>query len=163
MKKRTYMLALSLLPVLFLAGCALNKDSKEKDLQRLSQIEIYSGDGELVNTIEDENILYQFRQLDDRDTSFESDSEQEELKNTAESLAVLYTIISYKKPAAVYNDGALEKEMEITVYENSNIIKEQISPDNIKGTSVPEEYLTFYGTVSEEDREFLLSLGEVDG
>ncbi len=53
--------------------------------------------------------------------------------------------------------------MEITVYENSNIIKEQISPDNIKGTSVPEEYLTFYGTVSEEDREFLLSLGEVDG
>ena len=80
MKKRTCMLALSLLPVLFLAGCALNKDSREKDLQRLSQIEIYSGDGELVNTIEDENILYQFRQLDDTDTSFESDSEQEEQK-----------------------------------------------------------------------------------
>lgn len=159
MKRRMYILAICYLLSVFLVGCALNKSSTKEDLQRLSRIEIYTSDGDLVNTIEDENILYQFNSLDYNDTSFETDSEQDELKNTVESLPVLYTIISYKTPVSVYNDGTLEKEMEITVYENSNIIKEQISSDTIKGDSIPEEYLTFYITVSEEDKDFILSLG----
>ena len=155
-----YILGFCFLIVLLLVGCALNKSSKEKDLQRLSRIEIYSSDGDFINMIEDENILYQFNNLNYFDTSLETDSEQEKLKNTVESLVVLYTIISYKTPAAVYNDGTLEKKMEIIVYENSNIMKEQISSDNIKGVSTSEEYLTFYSILSEKDKDFILSLCE---
>ena len=69
-------------------------------------------------------------------------------------------IISYKSSAALHSDGTLEKLMETTIYENSNIIKEQVEPDNIKGLSIPKEYLTFYISISKEDKDFLLSLAE---
>lgn len=71
----------------------------------------------------------------------------------------LCTIISYKTPVAAYHDGSLEKLMELTVYEDSNIIKEQIVPETIKGY-VPELFLGFYVTVSDEDKNFILSLME---
>ena len=86
-----------------------------------------------------------------------------ELKNAAEGLSTLYTIISYKSSAAVLNSGTLEKLMETTIYESSNIIKEQVAPGNIKGISIPEDYLSFYISVSEEDMDFLLSLAEFNG
>lgn len=52
----------------------------------------------------------------------------------------------------------MKKGTEITVYEDSDIIKEQIMPEEVKSADVPEEYLTFYMEVSKEDKEFLLSL-----
>ena len=73
---------------------------------------------------------------------------------------MLYTIVSYKEPAAVYNNGALEKLMEITVYEDSNIIREQVVQESIKGDYIPEEYLIFYSMVSDENKNFILSLTE---
>ena len=99
-------------------------------------------------------ILSQFNSL-----SY-TDSEGDELASEAGNLTELYTIISYKTPVAVYNDGTLEKLMELTVYEDSNIIKEQIAPESIKGAYVPEEFLVFYSMVSDEDKEFILSLAE---
>ena len=62
---------------------------------------------------------------------------------------------------AAYNDGNPEKLMELTVYEDSNIIKEQIAPETIRGGYVAEEFLTFYTTVSDEDKNFILSLAEI--
>ena len=77
-------------------------------------------------------------------------------------LSPLYTIISYKTPAAIYGNETLEKLTEITVYDNSNIIKEQVEPENIKGVAISEEYLSFYFTISKEDKTFLLSLATSD-
>lgn len=148
-----------LLPLL-LAGCNAGKANAEKDLQRLALIEVYSSKGELVNTLEDPDILYQFNNLNYIDSPADADLEQTEFENRTDDLSVLYTIISYKSPAALYKAEALEKLTEITVYENSNIIKEQIEPDNIKGVSISKDYLTFYFKVSEEDKNFLLSLAE---
>lgn len=158
--RKKYIMALCFLLSLLLTGCNTEKDTTEKDLQRLSMIEVYSSDGELVNVIEDTDILYQFNNLDYTDISTDTDFSQTELENVTEDLSVLYTIISYKSSAALHSGGTLEKLMETTIYENSNIIKEQVEPDNIKGLSIPKEYLTFYISISEEDKDFLLSLSE---
>ena len=63
-------MALCFLLSLLLTGCNTEKDTTEKDLQRLSMIEVYSSDGELVNVIEDTDILYQFNNLDYTDNEF---------------------------------------------------------------------------------------------
>ena len=153
--RKKYIMALGFLLSLFLTSC-----NTEKDLQRLSMIEVYQSDGELVNVIKDTDILYQFNNLDYTDISADTDSSQNELEIVTEDLSVLCTIISYKSSAALHSGKTLEKLMETTIYENSNIIKEQVEPDNIKGRSIPEEYLTFYITISKEDKDFLLSLAE---
>ena len=41
------------------------------------------------------------------------------------------------------------------------LIIEQIAPEIIKGGYVAEEFLTFYTTVSDEDKNFILSLAEI--
>lgn len=160
MIKTIYVLLAGILSAIALAGCGVGRDSTGEDLQQLAQIEIYSGNGDLINTVVDESVLRQFNSLNYTDIPSDTDSEQQGLENETEKLAVLYTIISYKEPVAVYNDGNLEKLMEMTVYEDSNIIKEQIALENIKEVYVPEECLTFYSTVSDEDKKFILSLAE---
>lgn len=160
MKKTIHILTLCLLFSLFLVGCNSKDDTTKKEVQQLAKIEIYSGSGDLISTVDDEETLNQFNNLDFVDISSDTDSGQAELKNNVDSLTVLYTIVSYKKPVALINDGTLEKLMEITVYENSNIIKEQVAPENIKVVAVAEEFLTFYTTLSEEDKEFILTLAK---
>lgn len=161
--KNFFITTLCLIVISVLTGCNAERGTTVKDLQRLSMLEIYSSDGELVSVIEDTNILHQFNDLDYTGTSNDTDFSQTELKNAAEGLSTLYTIISYKSSAAVLNSGTLEKLMETTIYESSNIIKEQVAPGNIKGFSIPEDYLSFYISVSEEDMDFLLSLAEFNG
>lgn len=162
MKSKLHIWILCFILALLLAGCSADKNSAGKDLQRLSLIEVYSSDGKLINSIEDVDTLYQFENLDYIDIPEDTASEQTELENMIVELSPLYTIISYKTPAAIYGSETLEKLTEITVYDNSNIIKEQVDPENIKGVSIPEEYLSFYFTVSEEDKTFLLSLATFD-
>lgn len=161
--KNFFIITLCLILILVLTGCNTERDATLKDLQRLSMLEIYSSDGELLSVIEDTNILHQFNDLDYTGTLNDADFSQTELKNAAEDLSPLVTIISYKSSAAVLTSGTLEKLMETTVYESSNIIKEQVVPGNIKGISVPEDYLSFYISVSDEDIDFLLSLAEFNG
>jgi len=162
MKKVICFLLMGILAAIGLAGCGVNQGGRGKDLQGLSQIEIYSSDGHLINTILDEEILSQFNDLNYADVPSDTDAEMDTLESKAGDLNVLYTIVSYKTPVAAYNDGSLEKLMELTVYEDSNIIKEQIAPETIKGGYVPEEFLTFYVTVSDEDKNFILSLVELN-
>ncbi len=113
MKNIILLMLMDILITIGLAGCSANQSDRGKDLQGLSQIEIY-----------------------------------------------ICSIISYKTPVAACQDGSLEKWMELTVYEDSSIIKEQIAPETIKGGYVPKEFLTFYVTVSDEDKNLILSLME---
>lgn len=69
-----------------------------------------------------------------------------------------YIITSFKTPAAIFNDGNLEEISNITIYKDTNMIKMQISPDTIKGYRVPSEYLTNYFEITDEVRDFLISL-----
>ncbi len=160
MKNIILFILLGILTTIGLAGCGADRGNRGKDLQGLSQIEVYSSDGHLINTILDEEILSQFNDLNYTDIPSDTDEEMDTLESKIEDLNVICTIISYKTPVAAYNDGSLEKLMELTVYEDSNIIKEQIAPETIKGGYVPKEFLTFYVTVSDEDKNFILSLME---
>lgn len=160
MKNIILFILLGILTTIGLAGCGADRGNRGKDLQGLSQIEVYSSDGHLINTILDEEILSQFNDLNYTDIPSDTDEEMDTLESKIEDLNVICTIISYKTPVAAYNDGSLEKLMELTVYEDSNIIKEQIAPETIKGGYVPKEFLIFYVTVSDEDKNFILSLME---
>lgn len=160
MKNIILFILLGILTAIGLAGCGVDRDDRGNDLQGLSQIEVYSSDGHLVNTILDEEILSQFHDLDYTDISSDTDAKMDALESAVGDLNVICTIISYKTPVAAYHDESLEKLMELTVYEDSNIIKEQIAPETIKGGYVPEEFLTFYVTMSDEDINFILSLME---
>lgn len=160
MKNIILFILLGILTTIGLAGCGADRGNRGKDLQGLSQIEVYSSDGHLINTILDEEILSQFNDLNYTDIPSDTDEEMDTLESKIEDLNVICTIISYKTPVSAYNDGSLEKLMELTVYEDSNIIKEQIASETIKGGYVPKEFLTFYVTVSDEDKNFILSLME---
>ena len=98
--------------------------------------------------------------LDDMNISSDTDVEMDALEHTVGDLDEICTIISYKTPVAAWHDGRLEKWMELTVYEDSNIIKEQIAPETIKGGYFSEDFLTFYVMVSDEYKAFILSLME---
>ncbi len=160
MKNIILLVLMGILTTMGLSDCGVDRGDRGKDLQRLSKIEVYTSDGQLVNTILDEEILGRFYDLDDMDISSDTDVEMDALQHTVGDLDELCTIISYKTPVAAWHDGSLEKWMELTVYEDSNIIKEQIAPETIKGGYVSEEFLTFYVMVSDEDKAFILSLME---
>lgn len=160
MKNIILLVLMGILTTMGLSDCGVDRGDRGKDLQGLSQIEVYTSDGQLVNTILDEEILGRFYDLDDMNISSDTDVEMDALQHTVGDLDELCTIISYKTPVAAWHDGSLEKWMELTVYEDSNIIKEQIAPETIKGGYVSEEFLTFYVMVSDEDKAFILSLME---
>ncbi len=137
-----------------------NKQYTAEELGNLALIEVYSGkEEESLNVIDREEILYQFNQcLDYNDLN--SEEHQKELEKSVEELKEEYTIVSFKRPAALINDDTLEKNTTITIYENSNIVKITVSQESIKGTYVPEEFLIFYYKASDEDMEFYRSLVE---
>ena len=159
MKKVICFLLAGILSAMALAGCGTEQGDDKGNVQELAQIEIYADDGRLINTISDEDILRRFSSLSYTDIPVE-DSEQDELASAVGNLTEVYTIVIYKAPVAVYNDGMLEKLMEMTIYEDSNIVKEQIAPESIKMYRISEEFLVFYSTVSDEEKDFMLSLAE---
>lgn len=154
MKKQIYFFMVCFAFIIGLVGCGVTQDGGN-DLQRLAQIEIYSSDGNLIDSITDEDTLCQFNNLSFFDTTTNTNLQQDELTS---NLNVLYTVIAYKTPAAIFNDGMLEKIMEITVYSDSNIVKEQIPTEAIKSFQIAEEDLAYYFEASNQDIEFILSL-----
>lgn len=155
-------MALTLL-ALCLSGCSGGDRNGENGngeaLQRLSQIEVYSPEGTLVNAIADEEILKQFSHWSG--AAAEGDDDNEQLEKTTGDHALLYTVAIFKNPAAIISDGALEKLEEISIYEGTNVIKWQVEPETIKAFAMPAEFLTFYSTASAEQMKFLLSLAAV--
>lgn len=144
------------------AGCSAGQGEKytREELDNLAEIRIYSAESnELVKTISDEEQLYQYNQrslFDDSDLV----ERQDELKKELEGAEEQYYLSAYKYPAARFGAKEPEENHTITLYENSNIIKMTVADGVIKSFSVPEEFLTFYYEMPEEEMEFFLSLAE---
>ena len=144
-----------------LAGCSTQRGKYTiEDLDDLAEIRIYSAENnELINTISDEEQLYQYNQCALFD---ESDiiERQGELKKELDGAKEQYHLISYKYPVAHFGKKELEKNITITLYEDTNIVKMTVAEESIKGFSIPEELLIFYYEISEEDMKFYHSLVE---
>ena len=163
MNKRIYIKIgiLLVLGLCILAGCSTQQGEEytAEDLDNLAEIRIYSAeDNELINTISDEDQLYQFNHR-----SFFNDADiverQSELAKELEGATEQYYFISYKYPVARFGKKELEENNTITLYD-TNIIKWTAAGESIKSFSVPEEFLTFYYEISEEDMNFYRSLVE---
>lgn len=144
------------------AGCSAGQGEKytSEDLDNLAEIRIYSAeDNALVKTINDEEQLYQYNQCSVFDDS-DIEEHQNELKENLEGAKEEYYIISYKYPVARFGEKELEENITITLYENTNIVKMTAAEENIKAFSIPEEFLTFYYELSEEEMNCYHSLVE---
>lgn len=170
MIKKLFMILLMLLQLFLLNGCsAENFTDGSKNVsedERLACVEIYSAnDKTSVTTIEDSESLSSFQEktlfTEEWDKSVNADDmieQQAILQKEVETNEPEYIFITYQKPVAIINDGTLEKELEITTYRNTNIVKVQISPGNVKNMPISSDYLTFYLEISDEVLEYLRSL-----
>lgn len=163
MNKKVY-IKISILLVFVLcvcAGCSTQQGGKYtlEELDNLAEIRIYSAENyELIMTISDEEELYQFNHrlfFDDSDII----ERQDELKKELEGAKEQYYFISYKYPAARFGKKDLEENNTITLYD-TNIIRLTAAGESIKAFYIPEEFLTFYYEISEEDVNFYRSLVE---
>lgn len=144
------------------AGCSAQQGRKYtiEDLDNLAEIKIYSAENnELVKTISDEEQLYQYNQYSLFDDS-DIEERQDELEKNLEGAKEQYYLISYKYPVARFGEKELEENTTITLYENTNIIKMAVAEESIKAFAIPEEFLTFYYELSEEEINFYHSLVE---
>lgn len=144
------------------AGCSAQQEEKYtiEELDNLAEIRIYSSDNnELIKTIDDKELLYQFNQcslFDDSDIA----ERQDELEKGLEEAKEQYYLISYKYSVARFGKKELEENTTITLYENTNIIKMTVTEESIKAFPIPEEFLIFYYEISEEEMNFYRSLVE---
>lgn len=152
---------------ILLTGCSAittDKGYTRKELDNLAKLEVYeAGSDKLLRTIEDEEILYQYNQTAvDSVSVFEADWEEEEteLKEAPDNAAASYYIVSYKYPTAKFGDKELKKNTTITLYQDTNIAKIAVDPGAVKSIALPEEFLTFYYQMSEEESAFYESLLE---
>lgn len=143
-------------------GCSTQQEEKYniEDLDNLAEIRIYSAENnELIKTISDEEQLYQYNQCSIFDGS-DIVERQDELKRDLEGAKEQYYLIAYKYPVARFGAKELEENNTITLYEDTRIIKMTVAEETIKAFSVPEEFLTFYYELSEEEIYFYHSLVE---
>lgn len=149
----------------FGAGCAAKREGKytREELNNLAEIRIYTAESEeLIKTITDEEQLYQFNQCaafqDDITEEYVNEEGQKEIKKTPEEAKAQYYLVAYRYPAARFGKKELQKFMTLTLYEDNNIVKIIVAEESIKVFSLPEEFLTFYYEVSEEEMALLHTL-----
>lgn len=150
------------LSICICTGCSAQqgKNYTMEDLGNLAEIKIYSAENdELIKTIDDEELLYQYNQCPFFGDSV-TEEHQEELEKGTEGKKEQYHLVSYKYPAARFGRKELEENITITLYEDTNIIKMTVSEESIKSFSVPTEFLSFYYELSEEEMDFYHSLIE---
>ena len=58
-----------ILSAISMAGCGAGRNAGREDVQRLSQVEVYSADGNLLGTVTDEDTLLRFSGLHYTDIS----------------------------------------------------------------------------------------------
>lgn len=85
---------------------------------------------------------------------------REELKKDLEGAEEQYYLTAYKYPVARFGAKEPEENHTVTLYEDTNIIKMTVAEEAIKSFSLPEEFLTFYYEMPEEEMEFFRSLAE---
>ena len=145
------------------AGCSSQQEKKytPEELDNLAEIKIYSAvNHELIETISDEEQLYQYNQSFLSFDHSDIEERQDELKKDLEGIKEQYCLIAYKYPVSRFGEKELEENNTITLYENINIIKMTAAEETIKAFSIPEEFLTFYYELSDEEIEFYRSLAE---
>lgn len=164
-KNRKNKLKIGILAVLVLcicAGCSAEQGPKytREELDNLAEIRIYSAENnELIKTISDEEQLYQYNQcpvFDDSDIV----ERQEELQKDLEGAEEQYILTAYKYPVARFGKKEPEENHTITIYEDTDIIKMTVADEDIKSFSLPEEFLTFYYEMPEEEMAFFRALAE---
>lgn len=155
-----------------LVGCSVSQDRKytEEELDNLAKLEIYeAGSDTPLKTIEDEETLYQYNQIfsgtgDDFaewEPEFDDyEPEEGEWKENPSDGQETYRIVVYKYPVAKFGDKEPVKTLTMTLYENTDIVRIVVADTVIKSFSLPEEFLTFYYEMTEEEREFYASLTE---
>lgn len=144
-----------------LTGCGLSREDgyTREDLQNTAKLELYeAGSGKLLKTIEDEETLYQYIQAAEfSEDGYEAETEKER-KETAENAGETYHLVVYKYPAAKFGNKAPEENCRITLYQDVNIAKMVVKDTVVKNIALPEELLTFYYEMSEEEQAFYESL-----
>lgn len=158
--ERRMSLMICALTVLLLTGCGTsgNRYTKE-ELGNLARLEIYeAGSDELLQTIEDEETLYQYNQAGAASEDAYTAAKENELKESAEEAGEMYYIVAYKYPAAKFGDKEPEKNTTLTLFQDTNVAKMVVDKRNVKNMPLPEELLTFYYEMSEEESTFYESL-----
>lgn len=140
-----------------LGGCR-NFEEEEKETLHTARLEVYEADGTtLINTVEDEEAVARFEAGGwGQEDGISSDVDP--AGKDLEGREPLFTIAAMKEPAALINNGKMEKTFTITVYEGTDVVKMMVMPQIVKNIGLSEELLTFYFEVPEEDMEFFLSL-----
>lgn len=113
----------------------------------------------MIQIWEDAESLTEWNRLNRIDTIADEAAQAEYAKLT-QDLPIRYTIRSYQSSAAIGKSGILENNMEQTIYETTNILKEEIAPEAVKGTLLTQADLTFYIMLSEEEKNAMLSFIE---
>lgn len=164
MNRRNYIICSSLFVfgLCICAGCSAQQGEKYtlEELDNLAEIRIYSAENnELIKTISDEEELYQYNQcsiFDDSDIV----ERQGELEKNLEGAKEQYYLVAYKYPVARFGGKELEENTTITLYEDTCIIKMTVAEESIKAFTIPEEFLTFYYELSEEEINYYHALVE---
>ena len=157
-------ITLFLLTGIVLTGCGASEEGTHttytrEELQNTAKLELYEAEsGELLKTIENEETLYRYVQAATfSDDAFEAERENE-LKETAENAGEAYCLVVYKYPAARYGDKEPEESYRTVLYRDVNIAKLIVGENSVKNMPLPEELLTFYYEMPEEEQTFYESL-----
>lgn len=157
---------ISVLSVFLLCICAGCSTGQERtytleELDRLAEVRVYSAeDKELIKTISEEEQLYEYHQHSMCFEASDTEERQEEMEKELEGAREQYELVSYRYPVARLGGKEPEEDVTLTLYENTNVIKMTVAEGNIKAFSVPEEFLTFYYELSDEEIAFFRSLAE---
>ena len=161
--------------VMLLTGCGslAEEEYTREELEDLARLELYeAGSDELLRTIEDGETLYQYLQAtavpeaDNEYYEYEADDEyyeygawgDGELKEAAENAGAAYYLVAYKYPAAKFGGKEPEKVYTVTLYRDVKIAKMTAAEGVVKVIDLPEEMLTVYYEMSEEEADFYESL-----
>lgn len=159
-----------------LSGCGFSREDgyTRKELENLARLEVYeAGSDTLLKTVEDEETLYRYLQAEVfSGDAFESESEKEpeeipeapEIPETPGSEDEAYYLVAYKYPAAKFGEQEPKKTYTTVLYRDTDIAKLVVEDESVIHIALPEELLTFYYRMSEEEQRFYESLlSETDG
>lgn len=163
MRKRAVCFVIIGMMAFLLAGCGSGSESgyTREDLNDLARLELYEAEsGMLLKTIEDEEILYQYCQAEVMSEDAYDAEKEKSLREAAENAGASYYLEVYQYPAAKFGDKEPKKISTTTLYGDTNIAKLVVESDAVKNIVLPEELLTFYYEMSEEESGFYETLLE---
>lgn len=146
-------------------GCtpAADQGYTREELNNLARLELYEAEnGTLLQTIEDEDTLYRYCKAQEGMASENAyvAKEEDNLKEPPDAAGASYYLAVYQYPASKFGDKDPQKIYTLTLYQDTDIVKIVVEDEAIKNISLPEELLTFYYEMPEEESMFYESLLE---